>query len=124
MQGPPDEQIAIEGIGGVLKPSVPTTARCVARNSFPSSWITWYLDGRNVTRDATPSTHTTSSQRVTVNSELTFVPKEEDDEKVLKCEVNHETLQEPIVAEETIYICMYKVLKIWCEQINVQSGIT
>ena len=85
------------------------TFTCTTDSSRPAAWIQWYIDGQNVTNQATPQPPQQDGDKFISSSILVYTGKDVDHSKIIFCEAfNIEGRQKVKSTEKSLYIqCKY-----------------
>ena len=85
------------------------TFTCTTYSSRPAAWMQWYIDGQNVTNQATTQPPQQDGDRFISSSSLLYTGRDVDHNKVIFCDaVNIEGRQKVKSTEKSLYIqCKY-----------------
>ena len=85
------------------------TFTCTTYYSRPAAWMQWYIDGQNVTNQATTQPPQQDGDRFISSSSLLYTGRDVDHNKVIFCDaVNIEGRQKVKSTEKSLYIqCKY-----------------
>jgi hypothetical protein len=85
------------------------TFTCTTYSSRPAAWMQWYIDGQNVTNQATTQPPQQDGDRFISSSSLVYTGRDVDHNKVIFCDaVNIEGRQKVKSTEKSLYIqCKY-----------------
>ncbi|XP_072165821.1 uncharacterized protein [Diadema setosum] len=119
----PDRRVWLEGLDDVDRSTTERKFRCGIQGGYPSPQITWFIGNRNVTMNSSINHGSLAPGHFNTSSELTLTLTLQDNEKTLRCVINHVALDESLTQEGILRVCALVDVDVAIYKIDTSSVI-